>query len=135
MIRLLARSALDHCDPQFGFLGHVDGNDFIILFQSPDWRERCERLVSEFNTRSLALFDDDAQQAGGIQAEDRQGVERFFPCTTLSVGAAVIEAARYTRAEDVANLAARAKHDAKVAGLGVFERVAACPQPRRWQQV
>ena len=124
MIRLLARIALEHCDPQFDFVGHVGGDDFIVLFQSPDWRDRCERLVHEFNTRSSTLFDEEARDAGGIQAEDRDGVKRFFPCTTLSIGAVVIEAARFTRPEEVANLAARAKHDAKLAGLGVFERVA-----------
>ena len=125
MIRLLARVALEQCDPQFDFLGHVGGDDFIVLFQSPDWRERCDRLVLEFNSRSLSLFDEEARAAGGIQAEDRDGVERFFACTTLSVGAVVIEAGRYTRPEEVANLAARAKHDAKLAGLGVFERLQA----------
>ncbi len=124
MIRLVARIALEQCDPQFDFLGHVGGDDFIMLFQSPDWRARCQRLVDTFNRRSQALFDEEARSAGGIRAEDRDGVERFFPCTTLSVGAVVIEAGRYTRAEDVANLAARAKHDAKHAGLGLFERPA-----------
>lgn len=123
MIRLAARIAVDQCDAQFDFVGHVGGDDFILLFQSADWRARCDRLVEEFNIRSQGLFDEEARQAGGILAEDRQGVERFFPCTTLSVGAVVIEANRFTRPEDVANLAARAKHDAKVAGLGVFERL------------
>lgn len=122
MIRLVARIAVEQCDPQFDFLGHVGGDDFIVLFQSPDWRARCEQLVQTFNERALTLFDDDARQAGGIRAEDRQGVERFFPCTTLSVGAVVIDAGQFTHAEDVANLAARAKHDAKHAGVGVFER-------------
>ena len=127
MIRLVARIAVEQCDAQFDFLGHVGGDDFILLFQSADWRVRCERLVAEFNLRSQALFDEEARQAGGILAEDRQGVERFFPCTTLSVGAVVIDANRFTRPEDVANLAARAKHDAKLAGLGVFERVDELP--------
>lgn len=123
MIRLVARIAVEQCDAQFDFLGHVGGDDFILLFQSADWRARCERLVAEFNSRSKTLFDEEARQAGGILAEDRQGVERFFPCTTLSVGAVVIDAKRFTLPEDVANLAARAKHDAKLAGLGVYERV------------
>ena len=123
MIRLLARLAMEQCDPQRDFLGHVGGDDFMILFQSPDWRARAERLVQEFNLHALALFDDAARKAGGIEAEDRQGVRRFFPCTTVSVGAVVIEANRFSRAEEVANLAAMAKHDAKKAGAGVLERL------------
>lgn len=124
MIRLLARVAMEQCDPQRDFLGHVGGDDFILLFQSTDWRGRCERLVNDFNARALEMFDVDARNAGGIQAEDRQGVLRFFPCTTVSVGAIAIDGSKYARAEDVANLAALAKHDAKHADVGLFERLA-----------
>ena len=124
MIRLLARIAMAQCDSQCDFLGHVGGDDFILLFQSLDWRARSERLVQEFNTQALGLFDAAARTAGGIEAEDRQGVRRFFPCTTVSIGAVVIEASRFARAEDVANLAALAKHDAKRLGAGVLERAA-----------
>lgn len=124
MIRLLARVAMEQCDSQRDFLGHVGGDDFIVLFQSPDWRDRCEKLISDFNARALGMFDADARMAGGIQAEDRHGVHRFFPCTTVSLGVIAIDGSKYSRAEDVANLAALAKHDAKHAGVGIFERFA-----------
>lgn len=124
MIRLLARIAMEQCDSQRDFLGHVGGDDFIILFQSPDWKVRCERLVAEFAERALAMFDEAARERGGIEAEDRHGVQRFFPCTTLSIGAAVIDGSQFSRAEDVANLAAMAKHAAKQAGGGLWEREA-----------
>jgi len=122
MIRLLARHAMEQCDPQRDFLGHVGGDDFMLLFQSPDWRERSERLVQGFNAHARELFDAQAREAGGIEAEDRHGMPRFFPCTTVSIGAVVIDSGRFARAEDVANLAALAKHDAKKAGAGLFER-------------
>ncbi|MDP2370158.1 EAL domain-containing protein [Rhodoferax sp.] len=124
MIRLLARIAMEQCDAQRDFLGHVGGDDFFLLFQSADWRDRGERIVAEFDARALALFDDDARAAGGIHAEDRHGVARFFPCTTLSIGAVAIDGSRFSRAEDVANLAAQAKHDAKQACAGLLERSA-----------
>lgn len=116
MIRLLARIAMEHCDAQCDFLGHVGGDDFIFLFQSPDWKSRCRRIVDEFAQRALKLFDEEARQRGGIEAEDRHGVMRFFPCTTVSIGAVAIDANQYSRAEEVANLAALAKHHAKIAG-------------------
>jgi diguanylate cyclase (GGDEF)-like protein len=122
MIRLMANIAKQHCDSQRDFLGHVGGDDFILLFQSPDWRERCERMVSQFNAQAVALFDETAKLAGGIHAEDRHGVARFFPFTTVSVGAVAISGGQFFHAEDVANLAAQAKHDAKQSGKGLFER-------------
>ena len=56
---------MEQCDAQRDFLGHVGGDDFILLFQSEDWRARCERLVAEFGERARALFDENARQAGG----------------------------------------------------------------------
>lgn len=123
MICLLSRIAMHRCDAQRDFLGHVGGDDFIMLFQSADWRQRCEGIVAEFNDRAPALFDVESRKAGGIEAEDRHGIKRFFPITTLTVGAIVIDPSRYEKAEDVANAAALAKHDAKQAGVGVFQRV------------
>jgi diguanylate cyclase (GGDEF)-like protein len=122
MIRLIASIAMEHCDTQRDFLGHVGGDDFLLLFQSTDWLQRCERLVADFNARALEMFDASARAAGGIHAEDRHGVQRFFPCTTVSIGAVAIDGHQYSKAEEVANLAALAKHDAKQSGVGVFQR-------------
>jgi len=68
------------------------------------------------------LFDMPARQAGGIQAEDRHGISRFFPLTTISIGAVKIYRDEYVNAEQVASVAARAKHDAKTHGEGLLVR-------------
>jgi diguanylate cyclase (GGDEF)-like protein len=119
MIRLVARLVVAHCDAQRDFVGHVGGDDFLILFQSGDWLQRCQSIVDEFALEARGLFDETARMAGGIHAEDRHGVQRFFPCTTLSMGAARIPPGLLRRAEEVANLAAQAKHEAKQAASGI----------------
>lgn len=119
MIRLLARLSVAHCDAQRDFVGHVGGDDFMLLFQSGNWLQRCRDLVAAFAAEARSLFDDEAQRAGGIWAEDRHGVKRFFDCTTLSIGAVRVAPGRIQRAEEVANLAALAKHDAKLSPSGI----------------
>ncbi len=119
MIRLVAKLALAHCDPQRDFVGHVGGDDFIVLYQSTDWQMQCEKFIAEFARCALELFDESAREAGGIHAEDRYGVPRFFPLTTISVGAVKIQCGEFTSAEQVASIAARAKHDAKSRGEGL----------------
>ena len=119
MIRLVARLALAHCDPRRDFVGHVGGDDFIILYQSTDWQTQCKHFITEFAEQALELFDASARVAGGIQAEDRFGVERFFPLTTISIGAVKIKRDEYSSAEQVVSIAARAKHVAKTAGEGL----------------
>lgn len=122
MIRLVARLCVQHCDPQRDFVGHVGGDDFIILFQSEDWQQRCERIITEFAQQALALFDEPARLAGGIHGEDRHGVQRFFPCTTLSIGPVPVPPGAYRSAAEVAHAAAQAKHDAKQADQGASGR-------------
>jgi diguanylate cyclase (GGDEF)-like protein len=122
MIRLVAKLAVAHCDPLADFVGHVGGDDFILLYQSANWQAQCESIISEFALAAVGLFDDVARLAGGIEAEDRHGVSRFFPLTTLSIGAVKIQAGDCTHAEQVASLAARAKHDAKTQGQGLVIR-------------
>lgn len=119
MIRLVAKIALAHCDQQRDFVGHVGGDDFIILYQSANWQWQCEQLIEEFARHAIELFDLPAREVGGIHAEDRYGVSRFFPLTTLSIGAVKIQSDEFTCAEQVASMAARAKHDAKSRGEGL----------------
>ncbi|HEY4065484.1 MAG TPA: EAL domain-containing protein [Burkholderiaceae bacterium] len=120
MIRLMAACAVSHCDSQRDFVGHVGGDDFILLFQSADWDQRCERLIEAFNSAAQGLYDDAGRAAGGIGAEDRHGVMRFFPFTSLSIGAVRVRGGQYRTAEQVANAAAAAKHAAKLAGAGLL---------------
>ena len=119
MIQLVAAVAVAACDPQRDFVGHVGGDDFVLLFQGEDWRERCELMIEDFNSRALALYDDEGRAAGGVRADDRRGDSRFFPFTRLYVGAVRVSSGRFTDAKGVATAAARAKHAAKAAATGI----------------
>lgn len=120
MIRLLSNTLQAHCDVRRDFIGHVGGDDFVILFQSEDWHERIYAAVSVFNDKALTLYDEASRQQGGIEAEDRDGVMRFFPMTTLSAGVMQIPPGAFTRADMVASAAAAAKHKAKQMQTGVY---------------
>lgn len=130
MIRLVARLATAHCDARRDFVGHVGGDDFMLIFQSTNWLRRSKNIVQDFAREALALFDDVARSAGGIHTEDRHGVRRFFPCTTLAIGAVRITPGHFRHAEEVANLAAVAKREAKLAGTGVV--LHSGPHDARW---
>lgn len=113
MIQLLADTIMRHLDPSCDFAGHVGGDDFVVLMQCGDWHARCTALVSDFNQRALALYDEADRRAGGIRAEDRHGVVRDFGFTSVSLGAVIVAAGTNARAEDVASAAAAAKRQAK----------------------
>jgi EAL domain-containing protein (putative c-di-GMP-specific phosphodiesterase class I)/GGDEF domain-containing protein len=121
-IKLAASVITRHCDSAADFVGHVGGDDFVVLFQSADWQQRCERMVADFAERVPGLYDDAARAARGIRVEDRHGVERFFAFTALYVGAVRASDAAFTSAEQVAGAAARAKQTAKRSGRSIVLR-------------
>ncbi|MFD4836787.1 EAL domain-containing protein [Achromobacter sp. NPDC058515] len=133
MIMLTAELIKRHCDPQRDFVGHVGGDDFVVLLRSPDWMDRIQRIIAEFNERAVDLYDDQGRRNGGIEAEDRYGVPRFFPFVTLGVGALTVTPSlcERIRPEDIASAAAHVKHKVKHGNLSlVTERYtgAALPQ-------
>jgi len=121
MILLAAEIIKRHCDPQRDFVGHVGGDDFVFMMRSPDWRDRARRIIADFNARAIDLYDDDARRRGGIEAEDRYGVPRFFPFVTLGVGTLTVTPALCgrIRPEDIASAAAHVKHKVKHANLSL----------------
>ena len=129
MIRLTARAFLSHCDARRDFVGHVGGDDFVVLFQSPDWQVRCERIVATFNTMARGLFDVATQGAGHFTAEDRHGCLQTFPLTSLSIGAVPVGQGGALRdPERVASMAAAAKLKAKQRQWGLYV-AGACDVP------
>lgn len=71
------------------------------------------QFIEEFAVQAVTLFDASARAVCRIQTEDRLGVSRFSPLTTLSTGAVKANQGDLTKAEQVASVAASAKHDAK----------------------
>ena len=132
MIRLCAEIIQRHADPRCDFVGHVGGDDFVVLFLSPDWEVRAHHIVAEFANEARALYDEADRAEGGLHADDRHGVPRFFPCVTLGMGAVRVrgEDIGLLRAEDVASAAAQVKRRVKRDGLSlVVQDYAAMAQP------
>jgi GGDEF domain-containing protein len=129
MIRLLARIAVRNADPKRDFVGHIGGDDFLVLFQSEDWKQRSLRMIEQFESAAMRLYDESEREAGGIEGEDRHGVLRFFGFTSLSIGALLVAPGDFEDAQDVANAAALAKHEAKLAATGLTIREAGGAAP------
>jgi diguanylate cyclase (GGDEF)-like protein len=51
MILLAAQAITRHADARRDFVGHVGGDDFVVLFQSDDWETRSRQILADFNPR------------------------------------------------------------------------------------
>ncbi len=121
MIRLLARIITSSCNAELDFIGHIGGDDFVVLFQSADWRERCEAVLARFDAERIPLFDSNHVADGGYRSEDRRGCMEFHALVSLAIGAVEINPASYHQYQEVAAAATEAKRMAKKAeGSSLF---------------
>ncbi|MDT3736687.1 MAG: GGDEF domain-containing protein [Denitratisoma sp.] len=113
LIRILAETLLLHCDGTLDFVGHIGGDDFLVLFQSADWQARCERVIGHFEDHSCHLYSAEDLARGGILTEDRRGQQMLHALPSLSIGAVTVEPGSYHSHHEISTAAAEAKKQAK----------------------
>lgn len=110
----------DACGP-YDFIGHIGGDDFIILFQSKNWESRCHTLLSQMAKETPFFYSVTDQKNGGIVTQDRQGEPRFHSFISLSIGALIVNPGLYHSHHEVSTACVNAKKQAKgIAGNSLF---------------
>jgi len=113
LILRLAQLLLEEVDPHSDFIGHIGGDDFVVLMQSLDWQARLQRLLGRFDSAVWSHFDVAHREAGGFEVAGRNGVVSFFSLTSVSIGVLLVRAGQFHSPYDVALAAAEAKKSAK----------------------
>ncbi len=113
MIKLLGRIIVEQCDPNLDFVGHIGGDDFIVLFQSPDWEARCREIMRMFDAARLSCFQAVHIEQGGYESEDRRGRMVFHSLVVLSIGAVPVQQGYFQQHLEVERAASLAKKMAK----------------------
>ncbi|HEY8606307.1 MAG TPA: GGDEF domain-containing protein [Noviherbaspirillum sp.] len=121
VIQLTGRILAAHADPARDFIGHIGGDDFLVLFQSEDWERRCRMVVDAFAGAIPHHYQDEHRLRGGFASEDRRGRTVFHPLISLSLGAVRVEPGRFISHHQIASAAAEAKRQAKkIPGNSLF---------------
>lgn len=121
MIKMTGKILAECCDPERDYLGHIGGDDFIILFGSTDWEERCRRALSKFGEAVVSFFSAEDWEKGGYVTENRRGEKEFHALTTLSIGAARVEPDIFKSYMEISAIAAETKKMAKkMAGNSLY---------------
>jgi len=118
VIQLLGRILREMAEPRLDFVGHVGGDDFVLLFQSCDWEARCQAIVRRFAECISGLVNPEDGAQGGYLAENRKGELVFHPLPSLSIGVLRVEPGHYDSHREVAAAASVAKKQAKKQGGG-----------------
>jgi len=114
IIKAVANTLTHYIPAESGVIGHIGGDDFIVIFTCHDWLMRCENILEAFKNTVPAYYSDKDLKAGGIHTENRAGEKCFFPLVSLSVGLVDPESTSRCQSHvDIADLASEAKKMAK----------------------
>ncbi len=113
IIQFTGKLLRDACDATHDFIGHIGGDDFIMVMQSPDWEQRCNRALAAFGLNSLGLYLPEHRVTGGYMTGDRQGRLVHHPLPTLSIGVTWVNPKLFNSHHEVAEAASVAKKQAK----------------------
>jgi diguanylate cyclase (GGDEF)-like protein len=113
IIQMTSEVLKAHCDPQKDFIGHIGGDDFIILFCNEDWEQRCKNILDQFAEEIQQYYSNEDRARGGYLSEDRQGKKVFFPLISLSLGVVKSRLKNYYSHHQISIAASEAKKQAK----------------------
>lgn len=87
LARCLHRAVLAVGDPP-AFLGHIGGDDFVVVCTPEQLKPLMEQAIPEFERASDELYDPEDARRGYIEVKDRRGKIQRAALVTLSVGVA-----------------------------------------------
>lgn len=114
IIKVVANILSQFIPPEKGQVGHIGGDDFIVIFIDDDWLKCCKIILEEFQNIVPSYYTDKDIKVGGIHTENRAGHKCFYPLISLSIG--IVEPASTAQCQShvqIADMAAGTKKQAK----------------------
>jgi diguanylate cyclase (GGDEF)-like protein len=105
---VLYRAKDEYAEAQ-DFVGHIGGDDFVLI-TSPDIVEQvCKAIISEFDSLISDYYHADDFEKGFIEGTDRYGVKRRFPIMSISIAVVSDVRRSFTSPIEIAKVATEIK--------------------------
>jgi diguanylate cyclase (GGDEF)-like protein len=95
------------------FVGHIGGDDFVIITTPTAAPELCTAVISAFDAVVPLFYEPEARLNGHISGLDRQGQRATFPLLSISIGVVSNALQPFSHPGDVAQRSIDAKKTAK----------------------
>lgn len=88
VLKGLARVLVDQLRSGAGaeFVGHIGGDDFIVLSSSERMETLAQKICSDFDKIVPSFYSEADRKRGTIMAKDRQGNMKEFPFLSVAIG-------------------------------------------------
>ena len=107
-------------DPEV-FVGHVGGDDFVIITDPAHVEEFCKAAIRVFDDGILDFYDTADALQGYIEVTDRRGERHAYPISSVSMGVAANSRRKITSEWEASAIASEMKEYAKREPGSVYE--------------
>jgi diguanylate cyclase (GGDEF)-like protein len=91
------------------FVGHVGGDDFIVVCDADEAEDVADLLVRRFDEAVPGMYDASDRERGHIEVPSRRGEAQRFPFLSISIGVATTSRRRFAHYAEAVAIATEMK--------------------------
>lgn len=111
--RILIRITQECGNPD-DFIGHIGGDDFVIVTTPDRVDELCKKIIADFEKQVPSFYNAVDRKNGYIIARDRQGKEQKVSLLSISIGVVSNEFRKLEHVAQIGEVGAELKAQAKL---------------------
>lgn len=85
MVAHILKTAVDRQGSEHAFLGHIGGDDFVIVTTPEIVEPLCVDIIKMFDAEISSLYREEDQKRGYIVVQDRRGISHRVPIMSISL--------------------------------------------------
>jgi diguanylate cyclase (GGDEF)-like protein len=105
--------AIQECGSDRDFVGHIGGDDYVILIGIDKITPLCEWIIKEFDRRIKFFFSSEDRVRGAFVVKNRKGETEEVPLISVSISAVTNTHHKLAHVAQVGEIAAQLKSYAK----------------------
>lgn len=105
---------LKECAEPEEFVGHIGGDDFVIISNRHRTKEFCESIINLFSTRTKSLYTQEDAGNGFIISRNRNGFVDTFSLATISIAVVTNRTEKFSNLSELSKVIAHTKKLAKM---------------------
>jgi GGDEF domain-containing protein len=116
----MIRQAVKDHGKEGDFVGHIGGDDFVLVTSPAEYQKICGAIVETFDRQILKFYDPEDQQRGYIQGKTRRGEPVSFPIMTIAIAVVTNQQRELKSHIQVGEIGAEMKNFAKKFSKSIY---------------
>ena len=109
--------------PESQFIGHIGGDDFIIIAQMAEIEELCIQIMNKFQETAAKYYNNEDLKNGYIIAKNRRGIDEQFSLLSLSIAGVLNVSASFGDMYSMSKKLAKVKKEIKQSGGNKYQLI------------